>query len=156
MIENLKQIRLLSDMGNRLDDIGFVFIDYPEYSSEFLCEQEKELIGFNLRYHPIQAKKEWLQEKAIPLLSELAEKSERDVVFAAALIGKRKIKTKKQEEMAFLEFGDMVDRVSGVLFPEKYQLYKNDLDNHSLWIVEGKLEKRNQDWQVVVRRLRSL
>ncbi|MFA5067449.1 MAG: OB-fold nucleic acid binding domain-containing protein, partial [Candidatus Izemoplasmatales bacterium] len=94
--------------------------------------------------------------KAIPLLSELAEKSERDVVFAAALIGKRKIKTKKQEEMAFLEFGDMVDRVSGVLFPEKYQLYKNDLENHSLWIVEGKLEKRNQDWQVVVRRLRSL
>ena len=156
MIENLKQIRLLSDMGNRLDDIGFVFIDYPEYNSEFLCEQEKELIGFNLRYHPIQAKKEWLQEKAIPLLSELAEKSERDVVFAAALIGKRKIKTKKQEEMAFLEFGDMVDRVSGVLFPEKYQLYKNDLENHSLWIVEGKLEKRNQDWQVVVRRLRSL
>lgn len=156
MIENLKQIRLLSEMGNNLDDLGFVFIDYPEYDPEFLCEQEKELMGFNLRFHPIQAKKEWLRQAGIPLLSELTEKNERDVTFAAALIGKRKIKTKAQEEMAFLEFGDMMESISAVIFPEKYRLVKNDLESHSLWIVEGKLEKRNQDWQVVVRRLKPL
>ncbi|MDD5293504.1 MAG: DNA polymerase III subunit alpha [Candidatus Izemoplasmatales bacterium] len=156
MIENLRQIRLSADMGRSLEEIGFVFIDYPEYDLEFLLEQEKELIGFNLRYHPLQSMKERLDEQHVSLLSDLAEYTEREVTFAAALIGKRQIKTRKQESMAFLQFGDMYGSIEAVMFPEKYGEYQHELEPQTLWIINGMLEKRNQGWQVVIRHLRPL
>jgi len=153
MVENLRQITLSLNLGQNLDEIGFVYVKYPEYDMKFLVEQEKELIGFNLSFHPLSKIKATLENKGIRLLSEVELTKHKDIIFAGMLKRKKKIKTKKQDDMAFLEFEDMFQTLEAVIFPQEYHRFGNDLTVGELYVVEGTVDSRNNQLQVIIKRM---
>ncbi len=156
MVENLRQITLSLNLGQNPDEIGFVYVKYPEYDMKFLVEQEKELIGFNLSFHPLSKVKSSLAKKGIHILSEVELVEHKDIVFAGLLKRKKKIKTKKQDDMAFLEFEDMFQTLEAVIFPQEYHRFGNELTVGELYVVEGMVDSRNNQMQIVIKRIEKV
>ena len=60
------------------------------------------------------------------------------------------IKTKNNDEMAFLELGDGENIVDGVIFPKVYQNIKQVLRENEVYVLKGSLEVRNDKKQVII------
>jgi len=156
MIENLRQIMMSLNLGQNLEELGFVYVRYPEYDSAYLAAKEKELLGFNLSYHPLTSIRKKLAAKGIRFLSEHEFVVGEDVVFAGLLKKTKQIKTRNGDDMAFLEFEDMFQSTEAILFPQEFRAYGSSLAADGIYIVYGKTEQRNNQLQVVIKKLESV
>ncbi|MBN2503733.1 MAG: DNA polymerase III subunit alpha [Bacilli bacterium] len=156
LIENLRQIIISLNMAQKPEDIGFVYIKYPEYPEEYLLAQEKELIGFNLSYHPLAKFAERNHENGLKLLSSVELKERSETNFVALLKRVKVIKTKNGEEMAFLELEDMYQRVDAVLFPATYRQFGKNLSSDMILHIVGHVEIRNTKTQIVIDNLKEI
>jgi len=156
MMMNLKQIMMLGSMNQSLENLGFVYVEYPEYDRDYLASMEKELIGFNLSFHPLAKYRDGFRREGISLLSEATLREKQETTFAALLRKIKVITTKNQEEMAFLEFEDMFVSLEAILFPRDYRNYKNTLEKGGIYIVRGKIELRNNVQQMVIESMKPI
>ncbi|NLZ61618.1 MAG: DNA polymerase III subunit alpha [Acholeplasmataceae bacterium] len=156
LIENYKQIILSLNLGQNLHDVGFVFRKYPEYENNYLAQKEKELLGFNLSYHPLNDYLPILESRKIRRLSDAYLEIGRETDFGAFLTRVKTIRTKDQQEMSFLEFQDQNREIEAVLFPRVHTIYKNIIIQNTAWIVSGTVEERNGKIQVIVIKLEKI
>jgi len=155
MIENLKQLIAYRDLPSFREE-DFKYIPYEEYDFSYLQEQEKELIGFNLRYHPMTPFIDELEKKNILSISDLQELKTGYTRFAGYFTRMKVIQTKNNDSMAFLTFEDAFSEAEAVLFPRDYETYKAVLVLNQVYYLEGKLEMRNNKLQVVISKINKL
>jgi len=119
-----------------------------EYSFEEISRLEREYLGFNLKYD-IFMKYPNIKEKYKTLsISDLIVGQKQKVLFVIERI--KVIKTKKNEEMAFLEINDDMDTIDAVLFPKVYQEYSTKLNYGVIYIGEGKVDIRDNKKQLIL------
>jgi len=123
----------------------------PDYSQSEKLQMEKELLGFYISNHPLQAISRSAKLLAPINLGELAELSETGTITAIALITDIKdITTKKGERMARLQLEDLTGSASAVIFPKPYDKVKGHLAKDNCLMVWGKIDRRDEEVQIII------
>lgn len=124
-----------------------------EYRNDYLLEKEKEVFGFYLSSHPTNLYKKD-NPYCIPLNEIEAYFSKR--VDTLILVDKIKtINTKNGDKMAFLTGSDETATMEYTLFPKVYKDY-SDIKKGDLLKVRGTVEKRLNQFQIIVEKIRNL
>ena len=124
-----------------------------EYDEAYLLEKEKDAFGFYLSYHPTN-----LYEKDNPYCIKVNEIDSHygKTIDTLLLVEKVKvINTKKGDKMAFMTGSDETGSKEFILFPKALKGYEN-LERGNLVKVRGKVEKRLNEIQVIVDKIKNL
>ena len=127
-----------------LIDVEKPLIDvYEEYSSDELVKIELDVFGFYLSYHPVSKYNNKNNSLSIPKLFD----HNINIVLLIEYI--KEITTKKNDVMAFVSANDEYGTVDLILFPTVYKKY-NNINVGDIIDVYGKVERRNDKYQIVV------
>lgn len=137
-----------------LDRLSYDFIEgfiAPSYSNqEFtygeLLEQEKNVIGINLKYNFFNQYIKLYDERKLVKIKDITENRYVQTLGIIEFI--RVINTKNNEPMAFITLNDEVGKIDLTLFPSVYQKYQN-LRQGLIVIVKGSVQRR-KELQIVV------
>ena len=129
-------------------------IEYQkEFAESYLLEQEKNLFGFYLSYHPTTNYKKD-NPYCIPL--NMVDNYFDKTVDVLILVEKIKvINTKKGDKMAFMTGSDETSSKEFTLFPMTFKKYPN-IDKGMLIKVRGHVERRLDEIQIVVEKVKDL
>lgn len=119
MIENLNDVIDYSDLIKDTDEIIISTPEikiYEEYDSNEMIKYEKEIFGFYLSNHPIT---KYNNSIKLNNISNYFDKTINMYVYVEEI---RKIKTKNNEDMAFLRCSDETEKQDFIVFPKKFNL----------------------------------
>jgi DNA polymerase-3 subunit alpha len=153
LMENHRQIAQSLNLEADLTKIGFVYRKYPEYDVADLIEKERELLGFNLSYHPLTILEKKLQSDHLSTLTDVMTEEKKTITFVAYVRKIKRITTKNQEAMAFLELEDHFSQVDAVVFPKTYQRYQDLIEEQQIYKIIGSTEERQNRMQVIVEKI---
>ena len=146
LIENLDNIINYAELSRNvgLIDIEKPLIDeYEEYSSDELVKIELDVFGFYLSYHPVSKYNNKNSSLSVPKLFD----HNINIVLLIEYI--KEITTKKNDVMAFVRANDEYGTTDLILFPAVYKKY-NNINVGDIIDVYGKVERRNDKYQIVV------
>ena len=124
-----------------------------EYKETFLLEKEKEIFGFYLSSHPTTMFRKD-NPYCIPL--NTVENHFGKQIDTLILVEKIKvISTKKGDKMAFIVGSDETGSKEFTVFPAQYKTY-SDIEAGDLLKVRGNVEKRLNEYQIIVEKIKYL
>ena len=151
---NLDLIINYGEIGELLDDDSLkpVLSITEEYSNKEIMKNELEVFGFYLSKHPVTEYK--LRYKTIDLshIKDYFDKYVDVIVYVDRI---RMVKTKDNNNMCFLTGSDEVTNLDIVLFPKIYEQY-NNISVGDILKINGKVEKRFDQYQLVVRSIQNM
>ena len=151
LIENLDKILNFSDLGDLLsDDLLPILDEYPEYDSKFLMEKEFEIFGFYVSNHPVTSYKEKYGSIDLVDISNYFDKVINVVLYVDRI---KEVDTKKGDKMCFITGSDEVSSIDVVFFP---RVYNSDIEIHDILYLNGRVEKRNDEYQFVVNKVNEI
>lgn len=135
---------------------GLIRRDYSdeEYSYEEISEHEREMLGFNLKYSLFAKYRDYMVKNGITEIANVKTGTGIRLLFAIKTI--KAIKTKKDEDMAFVTIYDDTEEIDGVMFPKTYAGYRNELTLNAIYLGEGNIEMRNNKKQYIFNKLKSI
>ena len=137
---------------NTLIEIEPPLIDkVEEYSKEELIKQEFDIFGFYISNHPVTKYK---QSNSISTL-ELNDNLDKYINIVLEVLNIKEIITKNNDVMAFIKANDEYKQIDLTLFPKVYNDNKN-IKNHDIILVYGKVERRYDNYQIVVSKITKL
>ncbi len=116
---------------------------YPEYDEITLREMELTNYGFYISNHPC------LKVRNVVKLMDIDDFYNKFVSIYVLVEFIKIIKTKNNQEMAFIKVSDETDSISLTIFPTKMNLIDYFKKNSCLY-VSGRVEKRFDKYQIVV------
>lgn len=148
--DNLDLIINYSELGSLLDDdLKPVLNNNSCYDKKTLMQRELEVFGFYLTEHPLSIYRCDYKLKISDLQNYFAK-----TVNIIVLIDKIKtVLTKNNEKMLFITGSDEESTIDIVVFPKKY---RNDLKVGSVYLINGRVEKRFAQQQLVVNEIKEL
>ena len=145
MIESAKlHIELLDYEG--IPGLKAVNYSLEEYSYGVLLEQEKDVLGINIKYDFFKQFANIYQSKHLEYIKDARINMKIKTIGIIHSI--RETKTKNNELMAFATLEDNMSKIDITLFPRVYNRY-SDLKDGMILIVFGMVNMRNQ-LQIVV------
>ena len=152
MIENMKDAITYSELLSGIDDF-LVRIpnikEYDEYSEDELIKKEQELYGFYISNHPIS---KYNNSVKLNNITSYFDKVIDIVVYIEEI---KTIKTKKDENMAFIVGSDEYAKKDFIVFPNKYNLVVQ-LKRKDIVRIVGKVERRVNKYQIVVDKIKKV
>jgi DNA polymerase-3 subunit alpha len=146
----LNYVELSKDAG--LIEIEVPVIDlYEEYSKDELIKNELNTFGFYLTYHPVSKYKDNIYTNTL----SLDDYVDKYIELVLEVNNIKEILTKKNDVMAFVKAGDEYKQIDLTLFPKIYNDNKN-LENYDIIKVYGKVEKRFDNYQIIVSKIINL
>lgn len=119
-----------------------------------LLSFEKELLGFYLHEPPFLKKLTQLSSYVSDSLSEIFEGNVtigKRITIGGVIEEAKKVMTKKNnQEMAFVRISDGFKKIECVVFPKVYATAKYDLDKEEVVLMTGKLDKREDEYSILV------
>ena len=114
---------------------------------------EVELLGVGLSPHPL---KDYLQEAGpeIQRIADLQVGTQAQVL--VELLDLRVIRTKKGEQMAFVQVTDTRHKIEVIAFPDVFRTYKQLLEAGALLRMWGKVQDKSGRKQLVLNRVEAL
>ena len=156
LLNSLDVIINYSELGEFLEDdesLKPVVSPVEEYSKVEMMQIELNIFGFYFSNHPVtEYKKAYPQSISLSTISSYFDKEVEVVAYIDKL---REITTKNQEKMCFLTVSDEMSNLDVVLFPKVYEEYST-LEAKTVVKLVGKVEKRFDKYQLVVRKLEVL
>ncbi len=134
-------------------DYGVRMPDVPEFEKEELLAYEKEVLGFYLSGHPLEAYETLWRKHITNVSSDFAPDADSGVPIvkdgARATVGgmvtDKKVKyTKNDKTMAVLTIEDLVGTVEVVVFPRDYEKYRNLLTEDAKIFVTGRVSAEDE------------
>jgi len=123
----------------------------PNYTKNEQIENQLNQFGFYLSDHPTNNYK-----SANELTTTSIEENYGKIITLVLLIDRiKEVSTKKNDIMAFVTASDEYGSVSLTLFPQTYKQY-NQIQKNDIIKIEGKIEKRFAQYQVIVNKLEIL
>lgn len=144
--------QLISDNGDQ--DAGTALPQVTKADNKQILEWEKEVLGLYLSSHPLnevigdQLPGGFLELSTIKTLANNTH-----VKFIGMIKSVRRVTTRNNQTMAILEVEDLTGSVEVVAFPRTYTEVASLLVVDSICVVEGKLEERVDQTQVVLQSL---
>lgn len=159
----LEHTALFGNQGNQLGLFQEeMFAVKPKYTEmeEFpvidLLAFEKEALGFYFSSHPISPYRKKLAAAGASEIAVLHKKAPRKAKAGALLSKMKVIRTKNGQSMAFLQLSDETGELEAVIFPDQLREYHHVLIEGALVAAEGRMELRNEKWQLIVNRAFSI
>lgn len=117
---------------------------------------EKESLGFYISAHPVTEERQYWQGINCTCY-ELKQTRDGTYVKMIGMIDEvKKIRTKKGEQMAFVQLQDEYGTVSITLFPQVFQLVQDLLIEDEMLFIEGVLERRFGKPQIKVKHAQTM
>ncbi len=139
-----------SELGGLLEDaLKPELINYQEYSKQELLSREIEVFGTYLSSHPVTNLKHKI--KAINL-KDIVNYYDKNIIALIYIERIKKVKTKSNKEMIFITGSDETNICEFILFPREFC----DIIIGSIYIVEGKVEKRFDKYQIIINRIKKV
>ncbi len=133
-----------SSLGQTLFQEEFYYTKIEEYTTTELVKLEKDVLGFNFSLHPTSLYINKMQVNTLNL-NEYLNKRVQMVLYVESI---KTIKTKRGDDMAFVKCSDIYGMVEAVCFPRV--LKKSTIASGDLIYVYGKIDKRNDKYQLVI------
>lgn len=126
--------------------------DIPEISDEEKLKYEKELLGYYVSGHPMEAYAPDIEAFATASLSQLSSKArDGDDVAIVARVDRINRKTDRQgRQMAFVEMSDTFSSVEAIFFAKAYEKFMPLLIPDDVLWVKGRLDLRNSTPKILV------
>jgi DNA polymerase-3 subunit alpha len=148
LIENLDRVEAFISFHYKDED--FQYVDYDEFSFDFMAMKEKELLGVHFEYHLMHSYHDYIRRNRYYVLTDILEKPLGRYKFVGMISKIKTITTKKQDEMAFVSLEDEFSQADGVLFPRQYQSFKDKIETDKVYIIQGKTELRHDLVQIII------
>ncbi|MCK4499954.1 DNA polymerase III subunit alpha, partial [Candidatus Babeliales bacterium] len=121
----------------------YEFATIEEWTETEKLAKEKEMIGFYLSSHPLDAHtalSRWLNASPFAKLCEITSSKE-EVLCLGLLQDFKVIRTKRGDKMAFASFEDLSGSCEVVVFPSLFKTTEMLLENHSTFIIRGTIDQ---------------
>lgn len=119
-------------------------------------ESEREVLGFYLSEHPAVEMKKTIGSRVADIGSVMEVTEKGHVLIAGLLIEVKRIRTKKGEAMAFLKLQDETGEISCTCFPKPYAAYSKFFEDLSMLQLEGTVEHRHGQPQILVQSVKKI
>ena len=119
-------------------------------------EGEKDVLGFYVSTHPVENLKEKLHFEGIQLNRVSSIKTGAKINVLAQVQNLKVIRTKKGEQMAFLQLEDETSSISATIFPQVFEQFKEELIEELFLEIEAKVESRNNAPQLIIQKLKVI
>ena len=126
-------------------------IKLDEYDKEELIEFEQSLTGFYFTGHPLSQFNPLRERYNAKMIAEIPKEANQFLL--GKIIDVRKIKTKTNRPMAFVNIMDESDELDLVVFPNVYVKHIKLLDKGKIIIANGKIDYKNNKKQMIVNEL---
>ncbi len=156
LVENLELMLGYAELIRELDES---FVEKPmikevdEYTKMELMTLEKQVFGFYFSNHPVTESRNKTGVKCS--IEEIPSYFDKTIEIIVLVDHVKKISTKKGDEMCFVTGSDEIHTLDFVLFPMVFNKYST-LKVGDMIRVVGKVEKRFDKYQVIVRSLQFL
>ena len=117
---------------------------------------EKELLGLFLSQDPLVPFQSFINKKSLTIANLLSQSVGRRVKACGLLSHLQKITTKNGQPMIFARLADKSQKIELVIYPKVLAKYSLAIGEDKVVIVEGLLEKRNGDLQLVCEKIDAL
>lgn len=154
----LSKKQMIEDYENTLQRVTYIELfseqlipsakKQEEYSFEIVSQKECEVLGLNLKYNIFRLYDQVKKQAQAVNISDL--KPGQNAKILAGVTRITKIKTKKNDEMAFVDLYDESDRISAVCFPSNYKQIIPNISEESLYIFSGKCDLRDEKKQFIL------
>jgi DNA polymerase-3 subunit alpha len=114
---------------------------------------EKEYLGLYVSAHPMEGLQKFFQKKTIPLDQLNNKVVGKPIKVGGILISLKKVSTKKGDMMAILQIEDPFGKAESIVFPKVYPTVANKLEEDSVVLIDGVLDKRMGSMQVVANKI---
>ena len=124
---------------------GLTLRPMPEATMADKLSWEKELLGLYISGHPLDLHVD--KVKTIPQIAKVKETMRAGVVtiICGVIETIRVIRTKSENDMAFIKLTDKTGSMEAVIFPKTYEKYKEILTADQCVAMKGKISERNGD-----------
>ena len=145
LLENLDILINYGVLSNEIDEVAKpVISEYPEMDEYELRQNELNSYGFYISNHPSS-----LYVNNITKIQNISNFLFKKVRVAVIIEEVHKIKTKKNEDMAFLKGSDETGVMEFTMFPKIYSMSSN-INKNDLVIINGEVTKRFDKISIVV------
>jgi DNA polymerase-3 subunit alpha len=117
---------------------------------------EKQVLGFYFSSHPVDSFAAVLNAEGAIQIANSLNKVDQQVKLGAYLMNVKPIRTKKGETMAFAHLSDSSGEIDAVIFPSHFRKYRDKLKNGTVVLLAGKIEKRQNQLQLIVNHVHSI
>ncbi|MDD4036004.1 MAG: DNA polymerase III subunit alpha [Bacilli bacterium] len=124
-----------------------------EFTNEELLEQELNIFGFYLNSHPVINYKNECSN--IVDTNAISNYFNKDIIVIIYIDSIKTIKTKKNEDMAFITGTDEYSKIEIVVFPKVWSL-NTDFKKGNIIKVFGRVERRLSEYQLIANKIEVL
>ncbi|MGM0124626.1 DNA polymerase III subunit alpha [Enterococcus sp. AZ194] len=145
----IQNVLFSSGSESLLDILSLKEEEIDDYTLEERLELEDKYLGIYLSGHPTENyERIHLAKQVTPIADISPGQTVHLLVYIRSI---REIRTKKGEQMAFIEGNDVSGEVSLTVFPKTYRMSRTFLKENLVILVSGKVEKStyNQELQVL-------
>lgn len=126
-----------------LDVMSLKEQEVPEYSLAEKLDYEEKYLGLYVSGHPTENYPKIKRQRNIRSVSDILPGQNASLLIY--LKDLREIRTKKGEQMAFLNGNDQSGELSLTIFPILYRKIRNEIQLDQVYLVSGKIEKSRYD-----------
>ncbi|MEG0794341.1 MAG: DNA polymerase III subunit alpha, partial [Bacilli bacterium] len=124
-------------------------VEYNEYNSDFLREKEIEAFGFFISNHPSSKYLDGVMK-----LCDMKKYLFKKVKCIVLIESIKRIKTKKNDDMAFFTASDETSTGEFTVFPKDYKML-DEINNFDLVLIDGEVTKRFDKYQIIVNNIKK-
>ncbi len=147
---NIDLIVNYSELGSLLEEnLKPELINMHEYDKQELLKREIEVFGTYLSGHPVLVFKNKYKSINLDEISKYYNKIVVSIIFVEKV---KKVKTKNNKDMFFITGSDETNNLEFILFSSQ----NCDIIIGSIYIVEGRVEKRFDKFQIIINRMKRL
>ncbi len=154
LINNFELLYNYAELAHNLDSSVVskpLIEEVPEYEIGELLKTEIELCGFYISNHPTNQH----FRKGMIKVNEATNSFDNFVDLVVIVERVKKIKTKKNEDMAFVTASDDTGVMEFILFPNRYNLIKN-IEENKMIIISGKVTRKNNKYGIIINRIKNI
>lgn len=156
------QMSLLDFLGEEeKKDFDVKYPNVPEYDKEELLAYEKEVLGIYVSGHPLEDYQELMDSNisatthdfiADPDTGETVAKDQILYTIGGMVASKTVKMTKSNQNMAFITLEDLLGSIEVVVFPKKYEQYRQILEPDSKIFVYGRASISEDEGKMLLER----
>ena len=127
-----------------------VMIKIPEWDDRERLAKEKEALGFYISGHPLTRHAMTMAKFTTATTESLAEAADGLIVRIGGMVAAKKvIRTKKEEQMAFIQLEDLVGSVEVIVFPSVFGGCQEILAEDQPVLVQGKVQQDDKGTKIL-------
>ena len=128
-----------------------VFDNIDDYNDKEIIDNEIKNFGFYLSHHPVTK----YDRTKLVKVNEYKKYFDKVISMVLYLENVKTIKTKTNEKMSFLTLSDEYGTIEGIIFPKEYKKI-GELEKNNVYLFNGKIERRNSEYQLIILGIKNI